>query len=204
MLKISFWTTSLPKPSLFATPSIPTYQNHQHGHTSPSFEALTQVHKNRRWSSLPPRPDLGGTHILSQTCATPTTPPCPPTLHPNNIPNLKPYRYRYGYLFFLLQFVFDHREIFCDICVMALDDNHHATHFCDNLLYHRSPPVMSSATKSSLFASTVWGLKWLWTSAPPTQNLFDGMLMRGRFVVVEAIFITSLIGINSTWSLSNL
>ncbi|QCD92860.1 hypothetical protein DEO72_LG5g929 [Vigna unguiculata] len=99
--------------------------------------------------------DLGGTHILSQTYVTPTTPPRSPTLHPINIPNLKPYCCHYGYPFLLLQFVFDHRKRFCDIRVMALDDNDHTTHFCDNLLYHRSPPVTSSTIKSSAFATTV-------------------------------------------------
>lgn len=114
------------------------------------------------------------------------------------------YRCKYGYDSVLLQVVADHKKIFWDVCVKAPGATEDATHFRDSLLYNRLTsgdivwdkvinirghhvrpyivgdwcyPLMS-------FMMTPFNSKGTGT---PAQNLFDGMLMKGRSMVVEAI-----------------
>ncbi|XP_041012101.1 protein ALP1-like [Juglans microcarpa x Juglans regia] len=120
-------------------------------------------------------------------------------------PNLAAnYKCRYGYSSVQLQVVADHKKIFWDVCVKAPGATDDATHFRDSLLYTRltsgdivwekvinvrghnvrpyivgdwSYPLMSFLLTP--FSPNGMGV--------PAQNLFDGMLMKGRSVVVEAI-----------------
>ncbi|XP_042978583.1 protein ALP1-like [Carya illinoinensis] len=120
-------------------------------------------------------------------------------------PNLAAnYKCRYGYSSVQLQVVADHKKIFWDVCVKAPGATDDATHFRDSLLYNRltsgdivwekvinvrghnvrpyivgdwSYPLMS-------FLLTPFSPNGM---GAPAQNLFDGMLMKGRSVVVEAI-----------------
>ncbi|XP_057419459.1 protein ANTAGONIST OF LIKE HETEROCHROMATIN PROTEIN 1 [Lotus japonicus] len=114
------------------------------------------------------------------------------------------YLCRYGYPSVLLQVVSDHKKIFWDVCVKAPGGTDDATHFRDSLLYHRltsgdvvwdkvinvrghhvRPYVVGDWCYPLLpFLLTPFSPSGMGT---PAQNLFDGMLMKGRSVVVEAI-----------------
>ncbi|KAJ7967430.1 Harbinger transposase-derived nuclease [Quillaja saponaria] len=114
------------------------------------------------------------------------------------------YRCRYGYPSVLLQVVADQKKIFWDVCVKAPGGTEDATHFRDSLLYNRltsgdvvwdkvinvrghhvRPYIVGDWCYPLLpFLLTPFSPNGLGT---PAQNLFDGMLMKGRSVVVEAI-----------------
>lgn len=114
------------------------------------------------------------------------------------------YHSRYGYPSVLLQVVSDHKKIFWDVCVKAPGGTDDATHFRDSLLYQRltsgdvvwdkvinvrghhvRPYVVADWCYPLLpFLLTPYSPNGMGT---PAQNLFDGMLMKGRSVVVEAI-----------------
>ncbi|KAI4298436.1 hypothetical protein L6164_031997 [Bauhinia variegata] len=114
------------------------------------------------------------------------------------------YRCRYGYPSVLLQVVADHKKVFWDVCVKAPGGTDDATHFRDSLLYNRltsgdvvwdkvinvrghpiRPYVVGDWCYPLLpFLLTPFSPNGMGT---PAQNLFDGMLMKGRSVVVEAI-----------------
>ncbi|XP_027346735.1 protein ALP1-like [Abrus precatorius] len=119
-------------------------------------------------------------------------------------PNPNTYRCRYGYPSVLLQVVSDHKKIFWDVCVKAPGGTDDATHFRDSLLYHRltsgdvvwdkvinvrSHPVRPYVVGDWCFPLLPFLLTPFSPSGmgTPAQNLFDGMLMKGRSVVVEAI-----------------
>ncbi|KAG5063015.1 hypothetical protein JHK85_004198 [Glycine max] len=122
--------------------------------------------------------------------------------NPNTNPNF--YRCRYGYPSLLLQVVSDHKKIFWDVCVKAPGGTDDSTHFRDSLLYHRltSGDVVWDkviSVRGHHVRPYVVG-DWCFPLLPflltpfspsgmgtPAQNLFDGMLMKGRSVVVEAI-----------------
>ncbi|XP_018835597.1 protein ALP1-like [Juglans regia] len=122
-----------------------------------------------------------------------------------NDPNLAAnYKCRYGYSSVQLQVVADHKKIFWDVCVKAPGATDDATHFRDSLLYNR-------LTSGDIVWEKVINVRghnvrpyivgdWSYPLMPflltpfspigmgvPAQNLFDGMLMKGRSVVVEAI-----------------
>ncbi|KAG2404861.1 U-box domain-containing protein [Vigna angularis] len=63
--------------------------------------------------------------------------------------------------------VSDHKKIFWDVCVKAPGGTDDATHFRDSLLYRPLLPFLLI-----LFSPSGMGT--------PAQNLFDGMLMKGR------------------------
>ncbi|KAJ7946032.1 Harbinger transposase-derived nuclease [Quillaja saponaria] len=110
----------------------------------------------------------------------------------------------YGYPSVLLQVVADHKKVFWDVCVKAHGSTEDATHFRDSLLYNRltsgdvvwdkvinvrghhvRPYIVGDWCYPLLpFLLTPFSPNGLGT---PAQNLFDGMLMKGRSVVVEAI-----------------
>ncbi|WVZ07492.1 hypothetical protein V8G54_020838 [Vigna mungo] len=141
---------------------------------------------------------------LPNMCGAIDTTPVHLRSTPNSNPNLNPYRCRYGYPSLLLQVVSDHKKIFWDVCVKAPGGTDDATHFRDSLLYHR-------LTSGDVVWDKVISLRghhvrpyvvgdWCFPLLPflltpfspsgmgtPAQNLFDGMLMKGRSVVVEAI-----------------
>jgi hypothetical protein len=114
------------------------------------------------------------------------------------------YRCRYGYPSVQLQVVADHKKIFWDVCVKAPGATDDATHFRDSLLYKRlasgdvvwdkvinvrghnvRPYIVGDwCYPLTSFLLTPFSPNGLGT---PAQNLFDGMLMKGRSVVVEAI-----------------
>ncbi|KAK7252052.1 hypothetical protein RIF29_35756 [Crotalaria pallida] len=120
----------------------------------------------------------------------------------NRIPQT--YRCRYGYPSVLLQVVSDHKKIFWDVCVRAPGGTDDATHFRDSVLYNR-------LTSGDVVWDKVINVRghpvrpyivgdWCYPLLPflltpfspsgmgsPAQNLFDGMLMKGRSVVVDAI-----------------
>lgn len=125
-------------------------------------------------------------------------------VHLRSSPNPNTYRCRYGFPSLLLQVVSDHKKIFWDVCVKAPGATDDATHFRDSLLYHRltsgdvvwdklmtvrghhvRPYVVGDWCFPLLpFLLTPFSPSGMGT---PAQNLFDGMLMKGRSVVVEAI-----------------
>jgi len=72
---------------------------------------------------------------LSNLCGVIDTTRVHLRFNPN--PNLNPYRCCYDYPSLLLQVVSDHKKIFWDVCVKAPSGTDDATHFRDNLLYHR-------------------------------------------------------------------
>ncbi|OIV93270.1 hypothetical protein TanjilG_23111 [Lupinus angustifolius] len=114
------------------------------------------------------------------------------------------YRCRFGYPSVLLQVVSDHKKIFWDVCVRAPGGTDDATHFRDSVLYNR-------LTSSDVVWDKVINVRghhvrpyvvgdWCYPLLPflltpfspngmgsPAQNLFDGMLMKGRSVMVDAI-----------------
>ncbi|RDY14834.1 Protein ANTAGONIST OF LIKE HETEROCHROMATIN PROTEIN 1, partial [Mucuna pruriens] len=140
---------------------------------------------------------------LPNMCGAIDTTPVHLRSNPNN-PNPNTYRCRYGYPSVLLQVVSDHKKIFWDVCVKAPGGTDDATHFRDSLLYHR-------LTSGDVVWDKVISIRghhvrpyvvgdWCFPLLPflltpfspsgmgtPAQNLFDGMLMKGRSVVVEAI-----------------
>ncbi|CAN1278439.1 Protein ALP1-like [Linum perenne] len=114
------------------------------------------------------------------------------------------YRCRFGYSSVQLQVVSDHKKVFWDVCVKAPGGIDDATHFRDSLLYNRhiSGDVVWDkviTVKGHHVRPYVVGdwcyplLSFLMTpfspngAGTPAQNLFDGMLMKGRSVVVDAI-----------------
>ncbi|XP_027921040.1 protein ALP1-like [Vigna unguiculata] len=141
---------------------------------------------------------------LPNMCGAIDTTPVHLRSTPNSNPNLNPYRCRYGYPSLLLQVVSDHKKIFWDVCVKAPGGTDDATHFRDSLLYHRltSGDVVWDkviSVRGHHVRPYVVG-DWCFPLLPflltpfspsgmgtPAQNLFDGMLMKGRSVVVEAI-----------------
>ncbi|XP_019437473.1 PREDICTED: A-agglutinin anchorage subunit-like [Lupinus angustifolius] len=120
----------------------------------------------------------------------------------NRIPET--YQCRNGYPSVLLQVVSDHKKIFWDVCVRAPGGTDDATHFRDSVLYNR-------LTSCDIVWDKVINVRghhvrpyvvgdWCYPLLPflltpfspsglgsPAQNLFDGMLMKGRSVVVDAI-----------------
>lgn len=114
------------------------------------------------------------------------------------------YKCRYGYPSVLLQVVADHKKIFWDVCVKAPGGTDDAAHFRDSLLY-------CGLTSGDIVWDKVINVRghtvrpyivgdWCYPMMPflltpfspngmgtPAQNLFDGMVMKGRSVVVEAI-----------------
>lgn len=114
------------------------------------------------------------------------------------------YRCRYGYPSVLLQVVADHKKIFWDVCVKAPGGTDDATHFRDSYLYNRLTSgdvvwdkvinVRAHSVRPYIVGDWCYPLlPFLLTPfspngmGTPAQNLFDGMLMKGRSVVVEAI-----------------
>ncbi|BFG41750.1 protein ALP1-like [Prunus yedoensis var. nudiflora] len=126
----------------------------------------------------------------------------PIKLHKHNLPGN--YKCKYGYPSVLLEVVADHKKIFWDVCVKAPGGTDDATHFRDSLLYNRltsgdivwdkvinvrghhvRPYIVGDWCYPLLsFLLTPFSPNGMGT---PAQNLFDGMLMKGRSVVVEAI-----------------
>ncbi|KAK7319837.1 hypothetical protein RJT34_04565 [Clitoria ternatea] len=139
---------------------------------------------------------------LPNMCGAIDTTPVKLRSNPNPNPNI--YRCRYGFPSVLLQVVSDHKKIFWDVCVKAPGGTDDASHFRDSLLYHRltsgdvvwdkvihvrdhhvRPYVVGDWCFPLLpFLLTPFSPSGMGT---PAQNLFDGMLMKGRSVVVEAI-----------------
>ncbi|CAF2128106.1 protein ALP1-like [Brassica rapa] len=120
-------------------------------------------------------------------------------LNPRNVYNSK-----YGYDAVLLQVVADHKKIFWDVCVKAPGGEEDSSHFRDSLLYKRLTSgdivwekvinVRGHHVRPYIVGDWCYPLlSFLMTpfspngSGSPPENLFDGMLMKGRSVVVEAI-----------------
>ncbi|VVA98187.1 unnamed protein product [Arabis nemorensis] len=120
-------------------------------------------------------------------------------LNPRNI-----YGCKYGYEAVLLQVVADHKKIFWDVCVKAPGGEDDSSHFRDSLLYQRLTSgdivwekvinVRGHHVRPYIVGDWCYPLlSFLMTpfspngSGSPPENLFDGMLMKGRSVVVEAI-----------------
>jgi hypothetical protein len=114
------------------------------------------------------------------------------------------YKCRYGYPSVQLQVVADHKKIFWDVCVKAPGATDDPTHFRDSLLYKRLASgdvvwdkvinVRGHNVRPYIVGDWCYPLmSFLLTPfspngmGTPAQNLFDGMLMKGRSVVVEAI-----------------
>ncbi|XP_050364687.1 protein ALP1-like [Argentina anserina] len=114
------------------------------------------------------------------------------------------FKCQYGYNAVQLEVVADHKKIFWDVCVKAPGGTDDAAHFRESLLYNRltsgdivwdkvinvrdhpvRPYVVGDWCYPLLsFLLTPFSPNGMGT---PAQNLFDGMLMKGRSVVVEAI-----------------
>ncbi|XP_056866715.1 protein ALP1-like [Raphanus sativus] len=120
----------------------------------------------------------------------------------NNPRNI--YTSRYGYDAVLLQVVADHKKIFWDVCVKAPGGEEDSSHFRDSLLYKRLTSgdivwekvinVRGHHVRPYIVGDWCYPLlSFLMTpfspngAGSPPENLFDGMLMKGRSVVVEAI-----------------
>ncbi|XP_031266633.1 protein ALP1-like [Pistacia vera] len=118
--------------------------------------------------------------------------------------NQNQYRCKYGFNSVLLQVVADHRKIFWDVCVKASGGTDDSAHFRDSLLYNRlisgdivwdkAVNVRGHHVRPYIVGDWCYPLlSFLMTpfspngAGTPAQNLFDGMLMKGRNVVVEAI-----------------
>ncbi|WCJ33757.1 PIF / Ping-Pong family of plant transposase [Euphorbia peplus] len=114
------------------------------------------------------------------------------------------YKCRYGYPSVLLQVVADHKKVFWDVCVKAPGSTDDASHFRESLLYNRlvsgdvvwEKVINVRGHHVRPYIVGDWSyplLSFLMTpfspngTGTPAQNLFDGMLMKGRSVVVEAI-----------------
>ncbi|PRQ23207.1 putative harbinger transposase-derived nuclease domain-containing protein [Rosa chinensis] len=126
----------------------------------------------------------------------------PIRLHKQNLPGN--YKCRYGYNAVQLEVVADHKKIFWDVCVKAPGGTEDATHFRESLLYNRLTSgdivwdkvinVRGHPVRPYIVGDWCYPLlSFLLTPfspngmGTPAQNLFDGMLMKGRSVVVEAI-----------------
>ncbi|XP_010507442.1 PREDICTED: putative nuclease HARBI1 [Camelina sativa] len=120
-------------------------------------------------------------------------------LNPKNI-----YGCKYGYDAVLLQVVADHKKIFWDVCVKAPGGEDDSSHFRDSLLYKRLTSgdivwekvinIRGHHVRPYIVGDWCYPLlSFLMTpfspngSGSPPENLFDGMLMKGRSVVVDAI-----------------
>uniref|UniRef100_A0A2P2JCG0 DDE Tnp4 domain-containing protein n=1 Tax=Rhizophora mucronata TaxID=61149 RepID=A0A2P2JCG0_RHIMU len=114
------------------------------------------------------------------------------------------YKCRYGYPSVLLQVVADHRKVFWDVCVKAPGGTDDATHLRDSLLYNRLISgdvvwdkvinVRGHHVRPYIVGDWCYPLLSFFMTpfspngaGTPAQNLFDGMLMKGRSVVVEAL-----------------
>ncbi|GAV61360.1 DDE_4 domain-containing protein [Cephalotus follicularis] len=114
------------------------------------------------------------------------------------------YKCKYGYDSVLLQVVADHKKMFWDVCIKAPGGADDASHFRDSLLYNRLTSgdivwdkvinVRGHHVRPYLLGDWCYPLlSFLMTPfspdglGTPAQNLFDGMLMKGRSVVVEAL-----------------
>ncbi|KAJ9152945.1 hypothetical protein P3X46_026449 [Hevea brasiliensis] len=114
------------------------------------------------------------------------------------------YKCSYGFPSILLQVVADHKKVFWDVCVKAPGAIDDATHFRDSLLYNRLVSgdvvwdkminIRGHHVRPYVVGDWCYPLlSFLMTpfspngAGTPAQNLFDGMLMKGRSVVVEAI-----------------
>ncbi|KAI4295625.1 hypothetical protein L6164_035650 [Bauhinia variegata] len=141
---------------------------------------------------------------LPNMCGAIDTSPVKLHSFPNDQKFAATYKCRCGYPSVLLQVVADHKKIFWDVCVKAPGGTGDATHFRDSLLYNR-------LTSGDVVWDKVINVRghpvrpyivgdWCYPLLPflltpfspngmgtPAQNLFDGMLMKGRSVVVEAI-----------------
>ncbi|KAE8721780.1 C2H2 and C2HC zinc fingers superfamily protein [Hibiscus syriacus] len=130
---------------------------------------------------------------------------------PIKVPGLKldrnsmsSYKCKNGYNSVLLQVVADHRKIFWDVCVKAPGGADDATHFRDSLLHNNltsgdivwDKVINFRGHHVRPYIIGDWCfplLSFFMTPFSPdgagtlTQNLYDGMLMKGRSVVVEAI-----------------
>ncbi|KAL6209727.1 hypothetical protein ACLB2K_020667 [Fragaria x ananassa] len=126
----------------------------------------------------------------------------PIRLHKQNLSGN--YKCPYGYNAVQLEVVADHKKIFWDVCVKAPGATDDAAHFRESLLYNRltsgdivwdkvinvrghpvRPYIVGDWCYPLLsFLLTPFSRNGMGT---PAQNLFDGMLMKGRSVVVEAI-----------------
>lgn len=126
----------------------------------------------------------------------------------NSVPNDQSgsnlYKCRYGYPSVLLQVVADHKKVFWDVCVKAPGATDDVVHLRDSLLYNRLISgdvawdkvinVRGHHVRPYIVGDWCYPLlSFIMTpfspngSGNPAQNLFDGMLMKGRSVVVEAI-----------------
>ncbi|KAK8626845.1 hypothetical protein V6N13_134475 [Hibiscus sabdariffa] len=118
--------------------------------------------------------------------------------------SMSSYKCKFGYDSVLLQVVADHRKVFWDVCVKAPGGADDATHFRDSLLYNRLTSgdivwdkvikVRGHHVRPYIVGDWCYPLlSFLMTpfspdgAGTPAQNLFDGMLMKGRSVVGEAI-----------------
>ncbi|GMJ12782.1 hypothetical protein like AT3G19120 [Hibiscus trionum] len=118
--------------------------------------------------------------------------------------SMSSYKCKFGYDSVMLQVVADHRKIFWDVCVKAPGGADDATHFRDSLLYNRLTSgdivwdkvinVRGHHVRPYIVGDWCYPLlSFLMTpfspdgAGTPAQNLFDGMLMKGRSVVGEAI-----------------
>jgi hypothetical protein len=114
------------------------------------------------------------------------------------------YKCRYGYSSVLLQVVADHKKVFWDVCVKAPGGSDDASHLRGSVLYNRLVSgdvvwdkvinVRGHHVRPYIVGDWCYPLlSFLMTpfspngSGTPSQNLFDGMLMKGRSVVVDAI-----------------
>ncbi|XP_050232024.1 protein ALP1-like [Mercurialis annua] len=114
------------------------------------------------------------------------------------------YQCKFGFPSVLMQVVADHKKVFWDVCVKVPGGTDDAMHFRDSLLYNRlvsadlvwEKVINVRGHHVRPFVVGDWCyplLSFLMTpfspngSGTPAQNLFDGMLMKGRSVVVEAI-----------------
>lgn len=114
------------------------------------------------------------------------------------------YKCKYGYSSVLLQVVADHKKVFWDVCVKAPGGSDDASHLRESLLYNRLVSgdvvwdkvinVRGHHVRPYVVGDWCYPLlSFLMTpfspngSGTPAQNLFDGMLMKGRSVVVDAI-----------------
>ncbi|XP_024028957.1 protein ALP1-like [Morus notabilis] len=130
----------------------------------------------------------------------------PINLHkfPNDVKMPANYKCRYGFNSVLLQVVADQKKIFWDVCVKAPGGTDDAAHFRDSILYNRLVSgdvvwdkvinVRGNPVRPYIVGDWCYPLiPFLMTpfsadgGGTPAQNLFDGMLMKGRSVVVDAI-----------------
>ncbi|KAJ6365033.1 hypothetical protein OIU76_029917 [Salix suchowensis] len=113
------------------------------------------------------------------------------------------YECRYGYPSVLLQVVADHKKMFWDVCVKAPGGSDDASHLRESLLYNRLVSgdvvwdkvinVRGHHVRPYIVGDWCYPLlSFLMTpfspngSGTPAQNLFDGMLMKGREPEPEA------------------